>query len=632
MADNPDFSLFDTPQVPAKAAAPAAPPAAPPPDFALFDAPQHQPPAPPADRGKLDAVVRSAGNVFGLGPYLAAGTEQFGRRAANVGRMIAGKPTQETGTFEDSRKAYADAADQAEAQHPYLTALGAVPRTAAEIALAPELNATKGLTMGGKLAVAGVGYGAAGGAGDALSHGKSAGDVVKAAEVGGAVGGATAGVLGGAARVVGKGAELAGKAQRFFSPTAEEATKSAQAWVAKDIAGEIKSASTPTARKQLADDAKTAGRLVLTDPELDDAVSAAESGNHDALRTAQGLVRDRISASGAKLAPGWSAVDAALPKPLTSGDVIKPLAADVSKLRATGRTTDKAEADALDTIIDNMKGSEAWGGNAPKFNPASPVVGGGLDGMKSGDAIALLEKQKTAAPQHAAALEPEIARIKSAATTTGFDPDHVVPAEQLQKMWSDQAGIAYGGMGGINGTVSFDRKLDVASHLRSLRDDVLNRAAAADPEAVGALRDELKNYSALKRVEKVFDQRINHAQANASGASVPTEFVKNIKEWKHSPLGKAVTVIPEAVAARKKEIDKAAARAALNPMPSAPTGMAATAAAELAKLTAPARAAYDAIVSSAGAKTGSKVVAAIRAGVPRALAMSAALEQRTPAQ
>lgn len=622
MADSPDFSLFDTPQVPIKAAAPA--PAAAAPDFALFDTPQHTAPAPPADRGKLDAVVRSAGNVFGLGPILAAGTEQFGRRAANVGRMIAGKPTEETGTFEDSRKVYADAADQADAQHPYLTALGAIPRTAAEIAVAPELNVTKGLTAGGKLAVAGIGYGAAGGAGDALSHGKSAAEVVKAAEVGGAAGGATAGVLGGAARVVGKGADLAGKAHRFFNPSAEEATRSAQAWVAKDIAGEIKSASTPTARKQLADDAKTAGRLVLSDPELDDAVSAAESGNHDALRTAQGLVRDRISESGAKLAPGWGAVDAALPKPLTSGDVIRPLVADASKLRATGRTTDKAEAEALDTIVGNLKNATDWGGNSPVFNPQAIVKGGDFDGATAGVAVAKLERMAAKVPE----LQPELDRIRADASPPGFNPDHPISAEQVQKMWSDQAGIAYGGQGGINGTVTFEKKLDVASHLRALRDDVLNRAAAADPEAVDALRDELKTYSALKRVEKVFDQRINHAQANASGASVPTEFVKNIKEWKHSPLGKSLTVIPEAVAAKKKEIDKTVARAALNPISPAPPGIAATAAAEIAKLTAPARAAYNAIVASAGGKTGSKVVAAIRAGVPRALAMEAASAPR----
>jgi len=166
---------------------------------------------------------------------------------------------------------------------------------------------------------------------------------------------------------------------------------------------------------------------------------------------------------------------------------------------------------------------------------------------------------------------------------------------------------------------------------------MLDRASAKAPEAVSDLKDQLKTYSALKRIEKVFDQRINYAKANASGASVPSEFQKNIKEWKHSPVGKAVTVIPEALAAKKKQIDKDVARAALNPATGTASQMAGyglhqvptmseTAKESISKLTAPAKVALDAIATAVRGKTGSKVVAAIKAGVPRALAMQAAEE------
>ena len=55
-------------------------------------------------------------------------------------------------------------------------------------------------------------------------------------------------------------------------------------------------------------------------------------------------------------------------------------------------------------------------------------------------------------------------------------------------MWSDEVGIAYGSQGGVNGTATFERKLDVASHIREFRDAVLDKAVQADSDNVAKFK------------------------------------------------------------------------------------------------------------------------------------------------
>ena len=347
------------------------------------------------------------------------------------------------------------------------------------------------------------------------------------------------------------GGIVSGVLAKGLDVLSKHAVKNAHGWVANDVAGDVPSASTPTARKQMADDAVNVAKVVRSDKPLDDAINAARANNADDIKAAQGVVADRLKSTGDKLSPGWKQVDKSLPQPLTSGRVVDHLNEHAGALEATGNRTDKVEAAAVRQIADDVKTAKDWGAAKQTFNPKQPVSNGTFAGMETEKAIKALEKMKDVAEQTVDALEPwnakegarglpaeeravrraaavarvdaldsEIDRLTKEATSSAFDPDHVVSVEQLQKLWSDHAGIAYQSQGGINGTATFNRRLDVASHLRDLRDEIMGEAAQTNPAAVAHMQVNLARYSALKRIEQVLDQRANAAK-RAGNPMVP---------------------------------------------------------------------------------------------------------------
>jgi len=411
--------------------------------------------------------------------------------------------------------------------------------------------------------------------------------------------GAALGLLPHVAPPIARGVGSAGRAVAAkLGPNTEKAIKNARGWVAKDISGDIKGASTATARKQLADDAENAATIVLKDRHLDKAIDRAESGNLDRLQEAQGAVQERLKTIAQdRLDPHWDQASKALPEGgVRSADFVDYLEKRATDLRDTGLTSDAAEADALDGIAGRIKKAKNWGGGK-QYDPAKPVQGGALDGMETGKAIALLEKQQTGPT--AGALGDEIKRLRAEATTEGLNRDAIVPAREIQKVWADEAGNAYKSYGGIHGTAAFERKLDIASHIREFRDDMLSAVAETNPRVAAELRNANRDYSALKRIESVLDQRINHAKANAQGAGIPVGLKKAAKEIKHSPTGFLLGKIPDAVIAGKRAFDKWIARGAI---------------------TAQQKAAVRKIFTSQGPK-GPAIRAAVAAGVPSSIAM-----------
>lgn len=342
-----------------------------------------------------------------------------------------------------------------------------------------------------------------------------------------------------------------------------QAIKNAERWVAKDIAGEVRGASTPTARMQLANDAEHVSQLVLKDHELAKAIDKATEQNVDELKHLGGVIKDRLSKVGQRLSPGWKQIDKALgDQPLTSGVVVEHVLGRAEELRATGHTTDAAEADALEAIANRLQKAKNWGAN--KDVKVSDKAKGDL---------AALEKVRANVKDPAVLkqIDEQIASIEGAGKPSStFDPNHKISVEQLQKLWSDEAGVAYNSQGGINGTATFQRKLDVASHLRDIRDQVLRQAGATDPGAVQAISDDLSKFSALKRIEKVVEQRTNQATAMGGGASVPAEFVRKVKELKHNPWGVAIAALPEAMIAAKRRLDTRGAQRAMESRPISP--------------------------------------------------------------
>lgn len=529
-------------------------------------------------------IAARIGNALGDVPERALGPETFGGSATpdslffNGGAPVAN--TQEADAA--AAPGYRAAGELAGGFIPgAASVLGKAAGTVAGKAL-PALPGVAGTAATGTArGVAGYELSAPAVAGlSANAEGDRAGAAEKAA--GDPLGLLTAGI--GGAATSGAGGVAKGK-------IAARAEKAARQLVADEIGGEVKGASTPTARKQLADDAEATGRLVLADRKLDHAIGKARSGGIDAIGNALEEVRSRLGEKGARLSPGWADVDAALPSKMTSGEVVDYIEGRAQELRDTGHTTDAAEADALDAISGRLKKAKAWGASKVDVPPEAVAP-----------QIADLEKVRANVrdPNTRAQLDQEISRLREGGhTITKFDPMTPIPIEQLQKLWSDEAGIAYNSQGGINGTATFQRKLDVASHLRELRDQALDLAAQRDPKAVAAIAGDLKDYSALKRIEKVLSERLNSAKAKGEGAIIPAGIKRKIKEIKHSPAG---FVAGEGLELGAKGIEwatKAIARRA-----------------DRAKL----EAIWDA------KKPGAAALAAIRAGVPRQVAIWAAAQ------
>lgn len=453
-------------------------------------------------------------------------------------------------------------------------------------------------------AVTGAGVGAATGLGTSEADltkgelGQAAKDVGKGAAIGAVV--APALHLGGTGI-----AKTAGAVKKFVAPSVPEATKAAERWIVKDINGEVRGASTPTARKQLADDAENAGKLILRDKELAHAIDKATEQNVDELEQAGKVVRDRLDTIGKRLPPNWKKIDEV--QPLTSGEVVNPLRQRAQDLRDTGNPDQIAEGNALDKITDGLVAAKAWG--ARKGGGLSPDVE---------RAVTKLETLRTAStkPTTIARINDQIANLKAEAS--GFDPTHAVPSEQLQNLWSRTARLAFKSEGGINGTPAFEAKLDVASHIRDIRDDLLARAAQTDEgaAAVDALLPDLRDFSALKRVETVLEQRTNSAKATGGGASVPAGAIRKIKEFKRHPVGTTLGAVAEAGVAAKKWIDTRVARKAI----------------DAAANPVQARSLLTRIIESPPGRAGAAIMAAIRAGIPRAVAMEAAEQRQAAAQ
>lgn len=402
---------------------------------------------------------------------------------------------------DEARKFYGDA----EAAHPVASGLGELAGGLATLGLGAGAGAAKAAGSVGGAAARAAASGAAQGA--IQGWGKSTADLTGGepsewrrafldAGVSGAIGGLAGGALGGVTAKI-----------------ARDAEKNATGWVVKDIIGESRGASTATAKQQLADDAENAMRLMRSDKELDSAINKARHGGVDELKQAQEVIGKRLNESGSKLDPLWKDVDKHLPGGgVRAGDLVDHLNERIESLRASGLTTDAAEADALEGIVKRVSGARDFGAKTiTKLDEKAQQDLASLQAVRGNVKDPATLKQ----------IDDQIAAIQETGKKTAtFDPDHVVPAGKIQALWSDEAGIAYQSQGGINGTATFKKKLEVASHLRDFRDQLLEQAAGGNPKVVADIRAANKDYSALKRMANVIDQRVNRATADAAGASV----------------------------------------------------------------------------------------------------------------
>lgn len=480
------------------------------------DAPPPTPlPAPEPTKG--ESFVRSLANgaSLGFGPAVSGGLDTLASKVPGVRTAYAaltGNPSVENPdlSYSERRKGYADALDASRAAHPYVSMAGDMAGATAATLAAPELGMLEGATPMAKAAVEGAAFGGAQGAGEAVSHGKDLPDVLSEARKGAIVGGATGGIMG----------KLGGN-------LVERAPQAAKDWVVKDIAGETRGASTPTARKNLARDAEDVGNLLAEDKTLDKAIDHARHGDKDAIEAAQATVKAKLTEVSKPRADLYAAADAALPGGgVRAGDVVKSIESSVADRLKTGRGHDAGEARELQKIADRLRGAEDWGSTTTvKLDPKTQADVTTLTGVRA----------NVRDPAALAQIDSQIAALKATGKPVKvFDPDKIVPLENLRDLTTDTMNTAYESEGGINGTERFKRAKEVANVVRDVLDEHLDRVAEVVPETVESIKQMNWRISALKNIQNVIEQRANRATQDATGAGMHGSFGAAVRKVAHT--------------------------------------------------------------------------------------------------
>lgn len=474
-------------------------------------------PLPKPEPTKGEAFLRSFANgaSFGFGPAFQGAVETGLSKIPGVRNAYASVTGNESVknpdlTYSERRRQYSDPLDAAREAHPYVSMGGDLLGATATSLAAPEIKALGAMTPAVRAATEGAAYGFAQGTGEAVSHGKNLEDTLAEARKGAVTGGAMGGVMG----------KLGGN-------LVEGAPKAAKDWVVKDIVGETKGASTPTARKNLARDAEDVGNLLREDKELDRAVDHARHGDKDALTAAQATIKAKLAKVSEPRSDLYAEADSALPDGgVRAGDVIKSLKESIADRVKTGRGHEGAEARELQKIVDRLEAAGDWGmEESVKLSPKTEADVQTLSAVRS----------NVRDPAKLAEIDQQIASLKATGKPVAtHNPDKIVPLEQLRDLVTDAQNTAFQVEGGINGTAAFRKAKEVANVVRDVLDEHLDRAAAVTPETVEAIKEMNWRISALKNIENVVEQRVNRATQDATGAGMGGTFGAAMRKLSHT--------------------------------------------------------------------------------------------------
>lgn len=483
-----EFAKWGVPEAQANIAPVSAPaPSGPPPPRQL--SPQELAGAldegPPEDKGGFDAFTRNAANGmwFGLGPTVqAAGTlaEEAIKR-----HVLPGGENRPKYSYDQLRKFYAGMLDASREQHPVASEAGNVTGGVVSTVLAPEVK------VGGAAMRSGVNAGlqsAAQGAGEAISHGKPAGEVARAATVSGLTGAAI-------------GAPLGAVTSRFV----ERAPTQADNWVLKDIIGaEKKGGSTPTTRKQLVSDKADVIDVVESNPQIKGAIQKAEGGDPEHINAAQEAVDMKTKQVFAPRKGMYDELDRVTAgKPTTAGELVDSVQARVDELGKKLGT--KKERNALRGVMEDVK-ETLGGGRRTTVDPEAEIV----PGYKAADAyrVKQAELAKATTPEAKKAAQADLDSLLSAhGQVASWDPKtpvkSIVLRDSVTRLQDDVANA----MGSLNEKISEQRAREVLQPVRDVLDAHLEKAAATNPMLVDAIKEMDRQGSALLRIQKMLDER-----------------------------------------------------------------------------------------------------------------------------
>jgi len=450
------------------------------------------------DRGVFDAVSREATNIFWFGPAAQAGLETAVSKIPVVGPKFLGNAG-----YEQRRKAYSDALDDARNFHPVATELAGLGRGAAEAvgcgALVPALGAASPAVAGGI-------FGALEGTGEGTSHGEDAADIAKRATIAALAGAATGKVVGAVT-------------DKLIGSKAGEAEQKLRNFVADDIVGDKRGASTDTSRKLMADDASDIADVVTNDPDLERSIRQASHQSPAKIGKALDVVDARLAPRRADRPLLYDELDQTIGGGVRSGDYVEHLERAATELEKKGTGQERDIAKQLRDRADLIKGAEDWGGNQTVFDPKKRI-----GGETAGELVSRLEAAKNSAANEAqkAAYDSHIQAIQEQSQVKGYNPDTIVPTEKLRNNVTDLQDTAYRGnmiaSGGMHETHAYRRARETAHYAEDFLRSVKEKAAKTNPELVAKLAEHDKNVSALLNIKNVLTQRFNRAtQDNLGG-------------------------------------------------------------------------------------------------------------------
>lgn len=350
--------------------------------------------------------------------------------------------------------------------------------------IAPEAKAAQALSPVARGVAAGGTFGGAQALGETASRGDWE-NLGKNLAVGTAIGGATGGVLGGVAnRIV------------------EGAPKNVDNWLVNDILGsDIKTQANATSRKVLAQDEADLIHTVKDDPALRRQIDKARGGDSQHLTKLQQAIQDRKAATFAPRQELYEALDESHPQGgARVGDFVDAVE-DANK--GNMRTGFTKERNALAQVADSLRKFE---GADFVIDPAAEVV----PGFPATKAVQLKEAElaRTTDPIARKTVESDLAQLKQQFGREVYNPDKVIPTEEMRDVLTRLQGDVRDALGGLNEKASYRRAKEVVAPIWQAFDEHLN---GGDPQIVEAIRNMNRKGSALLNMEDVVKQRLNRA-------------------------------------------------------------------------------------------------------------------------
>lgn len=519
-------------------------------------------------------VLNVAGNAatFGAGPAIDAA-------ASKLGSLVPGAAPVDYSATRQGNQERLDA-DRA--------ALGKPATIATEIAggiipalVAPEIKAAQTLAPVARGVATGGAFGATQALGETASHGDWD-NLGKNLAIGAGAGAATGGVL-------------EGVANKVVARAATNAAKGTDNWLVADILGnDAKTQATPTTRKVLADDASDLAYTTAKDPTLRRAIDKARGGDPERLQALKDQIDERVANVFQPRASRYAALDEELPH---GGARVGEFVDAVEEAnKGNMRTGFKKERAALTEAAESLKQYE---GAETVIDPKAEIT----PGLSAQQFVKAKEAELARAtdPGARSTIEKDLAHIRQTYGQTVYNPDKIIPTEDMRTVLTRLQGEVRDAMGGLNEKQSYRRAREVVAPVWQAFDAHLN---SGPPDLVNQIKDMNRRGSALLNMQDVVDQRLNRAtQQNLAVQKTPSG-IRNIARSVGGAGGAAI-----ALAAGQPKVAAMMAAGAVAPEVIRGADRA------LTRLI---------LAKKAGSVTAELITDAINQGVPRAVALGVA--------